>query len=109
MSATGTAIWTKGAGTRRTSAPTGRRYGMGADGIDRAPNDLLYNARVRQPSPSGSGRPMSRQELADEVNAYLYGRDRRSVASGVDAKYIGKLERGKYRWPNELYRQAFRH
>lgn len=51
---------------------------------------------------------MSRQGLADQVNAYLYGSSS-AITSGVDAKYVGKLERGKYRRPNELYRQAFRH
>jgi hypothetical protein len=33
------------------------------------PNDRLRAARLRIASPSGSGRPMSRQELADEINA----------------------------------------
>lgn len=52
---------------------------------------------------------MSRQELADEINVCLYGvRADHCPAGGVDAKYIGKLERGVYRWPNERYRKAFR-
>jgi len=75
----------------------------------RQPNLLLCNARRRTASPSGSGRPMSRQELADEINVCLYGAgDGRSQVGGIDSKYIGKLERGVYRWPNELYRKAFR-
>ncbi len=82
---------------------------MGRVGDDREPNDQLYCARTRLLSLTGSGLPMSRQELADRVNVYLYGSSRQEIASGVDAKYIGKLERGVYRWPNELYRQAFRH
>lgn len=35
-------------------------------------NVLLAAARRRLPSPSGSGRPMSRQELAEAVNAWLW-------------------------------------
>jgi hypothetical protein len=56
------------------------------------PNDRLRTARLRTPSPSGSGRPMSRQELADAVNAWLYGHDPSEAT--LDANYVGKLERG---------------
>jgi hypothetical protein len=30
------------------------------------------------------------------------------VAAAMDAAYIGKLERGEYRWPNHRYREALR-
>ncbi|WP_146017440.1 hypothetical protein [Verrucosispora sp. ts21] len=70
------------------------------------PNNLLRAARLAQRSPSGSGRPMSRQELADAVNAYAYRRTGRRVA--VDARYVGKLERGEHRWPYEHCRTALR-
>jgi hypothetical protein len=40
------------------------------------PNDLLRVARLALRSPSGSGRPMSRQELADAVNAAAPSRSR---------------------------------
>ena len=66
----------------------------------KVPNDTLRSARLRRASPSGSGRPMSRQELADAANGYL------PVA--IDDKYIGKLERGIYRWPNRQHRAALR-
>lgn len=36
-----------------------------------AKNERLRAARLRTLSPSGSGRPMSRQELADQGNAVL--------------------------------------
>ncbi len=49
---------------------------------------------------------MSRQELADAVNAYAYRRTGRRVA--VDARYVGKLERGEHRWPYEHCRTALR-
>lgn len=70
------------------------------------PNERLRTARLRRLSPSGSGRPMSRQDLADLVNAQL-------AAQGVkhaplDAGYVGKLERGTHRWPQRAYRDAFR-
>jgi len=69
-------------------------------------NTHLRDARRRLQSPSGSGRPMSRQELADAINAVLF--ERHAQRSGLDENYIGKLERGKYRWPNDRYREAFR-
>jgi hypothetical protein len=76
-----------------------------ADGRGRA-NVELRRARLRLLSPSGSSRPMSRQELADAVNAHVYqATGRRKV---IDASYIGALERGKYRWPGVHYRHALR-
>ncbi|MER7169127.1 hypothetical protein ABT336_24075 [Micromonospora sp. NPDC000207] len=70
------------------------------------PNDLLRAARLARRSPSGSGRPMSRQELAEAVNAYAYEHAGRRVT--VDARYAGKLERGEHRWPFEPCRTALR-
>ncbi|MFE7868745.1 hypothetical protein ACFUYE_00125 [Micromonospora humida] len=49
---------------------------------------------------------MSRQELADAVNAHTHAHAR--YRSTVDARYIGKLERGEHRWPFEPYRTALR-
>ena len=60
------------------------------------PNDRLRAARLRTPSPSGSGRPMSRQELADGVNALLYQHDPSEAT--LDANYIGKLVRHDVAW-----------
>lgn len=68
------------------------------------PNDQLRMARLRLPSPSGSGRPMSRQELADLVNAALAGQS--PAEATLDANYVGKLERGKHRWPSRPRRRA---
>ena len=70
------------------------------------PNWLLHQARLRLPSPSGSGRPMSRQELAEAVNTYLFERSKRVYA--LDAHYVGRLERGARRWPNADYRAGLR-
>ncbi|MEV6493148.1 hypothetical protein AB0M20_31680, partial [Actinoplanes sp. NPDC051633] len=49
---------------------------------------------------------MSRQELADAVNAYLWDRFRSTAT--VDATYIGHLEQGRYRWPSAQRREALR-
>lgn len=87
--------------------PPGRKRAVtrpAGDGPD--PNNLLRDARLRHKSPSGSARPMSRQELAEAVNTYLWEKHRRRVS--LDDTYVGKLERGRHRWPQALYREAFR-
>ena len=71
-----------------------------------SPNERLRQARLVLVSPSGSGRPLSRQELADLVNEHLTSSGLRHTF--LDATYIGKLERGKHRWPQRAYRDAFR-
>lgn len=67
---------------------------------DRVPNDRLRRARLAAPSPSGSGRPMSRRELAEVASGYL--------PYPMDEKYVGKLERGVYCWPSAAHRTAIR-
>ncbi|MGA8115466.1 MAG: transcriptional regulator, partial [Actinocatenispora sp.] len=57
---------------------------------------LLRQARLSHRSPSGSGRPLSRQELADAVNAAVHAARGGRTASAIDANYIGKLERGEH-------------
>ncbi|MBX7267542.1 XRE family transcriptional regulator [Micromonospora sp. Llam7] len=49
---------------------------------------------------------MSRQELAESVNAYLW--DTYKTKEALDETDIGKLERGENRWPRERRREAFR-
>ncbi len=49
---------------------------------------------------------MSRQELADEVDKYLFHKTEREF--DLDDNYVGKLERGEHRWPSALYRDGFR-
>lgn len=68
------------------------------------PNTRLINARLRVPSPAGSGHPMSRQELAEAVNAWqwhVHGSEDR-----LDETDIGKLERGETHWPRCHTRRA---
>jgi hypothetical protein len=71
-----------------------------------APNALLRAARERLASPTGSGRRMSRQELAEAVNAWLW--QTYQINERLDENLIGKLERGEHRWPGKLRREAFR-
>nr|MDT0658755.1 hypothetical protein [Micromonospora sp. DSM 115978] len=49
---------------------------------------------------------MSRQELAEAVNAYLWNKYK--ARERLDEKDVGKLERGENRWPRERRREAFR-
>jgi hypothetical protein len=49
---------------------------------------------------------MSRQELAEAVNAYLFTHTKRVY--DLNAHYVGRLERGARHWPNADYRQGFR-
>lgn len=70
------------------------------------PNELLRQARERLPSRQVPGEPLSRQEVAELVNQWVYERHEKTVE--LDANYIGKLERGLIRWPQALYREALR-
>jgi hypothetical protein len=47
---------------------------------------------------------MSRQELAEAVNAHLFEHAGREFS--IDASHIGRLERGEHRWPSAHYRTA---
>lgn len=71
-----------------------------------ARNDYLRAARERTASPQHPHEGLSRQELAELVNEYIWEHHRKRVE--LDANYIGKLERGVIRWPCRLYREAFR-
>lgn len=72
----------------------------------REPNEHLRLARESSPSADVPGTAMSRQELADRVNAYLFERTGR--LHELDDNYVGKLERGIIRWPQASYREALR-
>lgn len=73
---------------------------------ERRPNNLMRGARIARRSPTGSGRAMSRQELADAVSAHLYATTGRVF--NLDDRYIGNLERGVTRWPQAPVRAALR-
>ena len=57
-------------------------------------------------SPTGSGRVMSRQEVAEAVNAWIWEHQKRRTH--LDGAYIGKLERGEVRWPLTHVRAGLR-
>jgi hypothetical protein len=69
-------------------------------------NDLLRRSRERTASPDHPENGLTRAELAQLINEYVWSRHRRRVE--VDANYIGKLERGIIRWPSDFYREALR-
>ncbi|MGH3718307.1 MAG: XRE family transcriptional regulator [Pseudonocardiaceae bacterium] len=69
-------------------------------------NTQFRAARERTASPTSADDCLSRQELADLVNAWIWTHhDKKKL---LTASYIGKLEQGSIRWPGILYREAFR-
>jgi hypothetical protein len=80
-------------------------------------NQLLIDARLRLTSPSGSGEPISLQEVADGMNAYLWqeylrNKDRLKPlpeSTVLDHHLVSGYEAGRHRWPSRQYRAAFRH
>jgi tetratricopeptide (TPR) repeat protein len=72
----------------------------------RIPNDLFRQARERLRSPSGAPRPISRQELAEAVNAHLW--QQHDIRESLDEHDIGRIERGETRWPGKWRRAGLR-
>jgi hypothetical protein len=72
------------------------------------PNDLLRRARESTESSRAPGEPLSRAELAEQVNAWIYDNTKPRRIAELDGNYIGKLERGTIHWPQEDYRVALR-
>lgn len=76
------------------------------------PNEKLRQARLHTLSPSGSGLPMRRQEVADACNEIMHrlqverGGHRRRAE--MTARSVGALERGEIRWPGADCREALR-
>jgi hypothetical protein len=70
------------------------------------PNDQLRAAREGTESPVTPGECLSRSELADLVNDWIF--ENRHMAKALAAGYIGKLERGLVRWPQAPYREGLR-
>lgn len=69
-------------------------------------NARLRTARERLPSPRLPGGHMSRADLADAVNAWLWEHTGRRFE--LDDHLVGKWERGVVRHPIEPYRAALR-
>lgn len=68
-------------------------------------NDLFRRRREAVRSPSGSGAPMSRAELAEAVNKQMAST---GTSGWLDADAIGRYERGEVRWPRKARREALR-
>ena len=69
-------------------------------------NVHLRGARESVPSPRVPGACLSRVELAEAVNDWLYRNTGRCGA--LDGNYIARLERGAVRRPGRDYRAGFR-
>jgi hypothetical protein len=73
---------------------------------DQPADGQLRQARERTASAACPGECLSRQELAELLNAYVWEQHQKVVE--LDGGYVGKLERGDIRWPSKLYREALR-
>lgn len=69
-------------------------------------NSQLRAHREATLSSVGPGLPMSRVELAEAVNAYIWEATGRRAC--LDGDTIGRYERGLIRWPSTDYRTALR-
>jgi hypothetical protein len=69
-------------------------------------NDQFRAARQRTASLAFPDECLSRQELAELANAWIWEHHHKKVE--LTGNYIGKLEQGVIRWPGTLYREAFR-
>lgn len=69
-------------------------------------NDRLRRARERTESPYASGDCLSRQELAELVNTWVYEHTEDHRVIELDANYIGKLEQGTIYWPRDPDRRT---
>lgn len=67
----------------------------------------MNSGRRGTESPIHPDEYLPRQELAELVNTWIYEHHDQTIKE-ANANYIGQLERGKIRWPNKLYREAFR-
>ncbi|MGL5866019.1 MAG: helix-turn-helix domain-containing protein [Dermatophilaceae bacterium] len=69
-------------------------------------NDLLRRARERMPSSRLPGCSMSRDELAERINAWLLAATGETFA--LDERAVGRWERGRVARPSAPYRSALR-
>ncbi|MGH3854822.1 MAG: XRE family transcriptional regulator [Pseudonocardiaceae bacterium] len=69
-------------------------------------NERFRAARERTASPNHPDEGLSRRELAELANAWIW--DHHKTMTSLDANHLGKIERGLVRWPSKLCREAFR-
>jgi transcriptional regulator with XRE-family HTH domain len=72
----------------------------------RVRNQLLRAARERTPPRQVPGEWLSRREVAEAVNMWIYENTEKTTT--LDANYLAKLERGVVRWPSARYRAGLR-
>ncbi|MGH3830791.1 MAG: XRE family transcriptional regulator [Pseudonocardiaceae bacterium] len=70
-------------------------------------NNEFREARKNTESPTHPGYCLTREELAELVNAWIYDHHKKKETE-ASANYIGQVENGRIRWPGKLYREAFR-
>ncbi|MBV9142737.1 MAG: XRE family transcriptional regulator [Pseudonocardiales bacterium] len=70
------------------------------------PNHQFREARARTASLTHPKEGLSRQELAELVNDWVWKHHRTEL--GFDRNYIGKIEQGVIRWPGTMCREALR-
>ncbi|GIE99819.1 hypothetical protein [Paractinoplanes rishiriensis] len=77
----------------------------------RRKNHQLIAARERRTMPNGQ--PMTPQDVADEMNNFLWAehqKDKKSPQPTIlDHRFVLGYEAGRYWWPSANYRAAFRH
>lgn len=71
-------------------------------------NQEFAAARLRTPSKIHEGKCMGRPELAKEINAYLAEKYGEGKLPLLDYRSIGGYENGRWRWPSDHLREAFR-
>ena len=74
--------------------------------MEKTPNDKFRDAREHTQSPDHPDECLSRQELADQANTWIWEHHHKKY--DLNAKYIGKIEQGVIRWPDTVRRAAFR-
>lgn len=72
----------------------------------REPNTLLRRAREDKHSSFKPGTPMTRQELAEAIAEYQWHKYK--ARDPISEKDVGAYERGRFRWPRDRRREAFR-
>jgi hypothetical protein len=74
------------------------------------PNDKFRDARESTESLTNPGYSLTRQELAELVNTWIWEHHHKPAdkPTELDRNYIGKLEQGVIRWPGKVYRETFR-
>ena len=70
-------------------------------------NKQFRAARERTESLAHPGYCLTRQELAELVNTYIWDHHKNKIVE-ASANYICQIELGSIRWPGKLYREAFR-